>query len=144
MLFGGVIMGECPRCLASPCLCGHEYRRLSSDKIRRLIDALTEILAAKAQEGISFHGYRFRVESADRADGRWHVLTWLDGVYEGAHRAAWVTEQGVFAHNLQPGTDWERDEVEGGPNLDLPWVELTLGMQAVKGLLPDQPLSVVV
>ncbi len=40
-------MSDCPKCWETPCRCGNEYRHLSAEELRRLIQALRIILKKK-------------------------------------------------------------------------------------------------
>ena len=43
-------LSDCPRCWETPCACGHEYVRWTTDRLRQHIDMLNRVLARKIAE----------------------------------------------------------------------------------------------
>lgn len=40
-------LSDCPKCWETPCVCGHEYKEWSTQRITVLIDTLQDILTER-------------------------------------------------------------------------------------------------
>ena len=45
------MLSDCEKCWDTPCLCGHNYRHLSSKDILDIVEALVNIVAKRNNEG---------------------------------------------------------------------------------------------